>query len=420
MKSIPNKLAAALLLAGMLPAAHALDLTYSGYIRGGTGINLRGGVQTCFGLGGADSKFRLGNECDYVIEPNFRAKLTSYEGADWFVHVMPSVYRAWGQEEGGTDVKDGSGKVIGSSGGSSELITRFGQVYAGGEKIKELNGGSVWAGKRFFNRLQTGINDQFLENHDGQGGGVENIDLGGAKLSAAFMLDPLGSVDSANNKRYSIPVAVTDIKTNADGALSVYVTPSAQTKSKDQAKNTDPASEKSGIELGVYHKQGNLIGGNLLAGLKFEKQGEVKSTRIVAQWDGKIAASTQLDVLTEFRVKTAPGKSGNKWFALGARTDTSLGGPFHLLLEAGHDRVKPEDGSPAQTLTKLTVAGAMSAGPDPWSRPTVRLFMTHALWNEAARTSSFGGGWVNQQRAAQVFGDKKSGTSIGVQAETWW
>ncbi len=404
MKSTTKKLTAALALAGLMPAAYALDLTYSGYIRGGTGINVRGGVQTCFQLPGADSKWRLGNECDYVIEPNFRAKLASYEGADWFVHVMPSVYRAWGQEENGTD----------------ELTARFGQVYAGGEKIKQLGNGSVWAGRRFFNRLQTGINDQFLENHDGEGGGVEGVDLGGAKLSAGFMLNPRGAVSTANDKRYSVPVAVTGIKTNADGALSVYFTPSAQTKSTDQNTKVDPAKQDAGIELGVYHKQGNLAGGNLLVGVKFEKQGDVKSYRGVGEWGGKISASTNLDVLGEVRVLSAPNDAGNTWFGLGARTDTHLGGPFRVILEAGHDRVKPKaSGSAALGMTKFTIAGAMSAGADPWSRPTVRVFMTHAIWNEAARLA-LGQGWVNNTRAQQIFGDKKSGTSFGVQAETWW
>jgi maltoporin len=419
MKSTTKKLAAALALAGLMPAAYAVDLTYSGYVRGGTGINTRGGVQTCFQLPGADTKWRLGNECDYVVETNFRAKVASYEGADWFVHAMPSVYRAWGQQEGGEDVKDGSGNVIGSTKGTDELTTRFGQIYAGGEKITQLGGGSVWAGRRFFNRLQTGINDQFLENHDGEGGGVEGVGLGGAKLSAAFMLNPRGAVDSANDKRASLPIAVTDIKTNTDGALSVYLTPSFQTKSKDQSTQTEPAKQDSGFELGLYHKQGNLLGGNLLGGFKFDKQGDVKNTRLIAQWDGKISASTNLDVLGEYRINSAPNNGGNKWLAIGARTDTHLGGPFRLLLEAGHDQVKLDNGSPSRSMTKFTIAGAMSAGADPWSRPTVRVFMTHAVWNEAARLA-LGQGWVNNTRAQQIFGDKKSGTSIGVQAETWW
>ncbi len=64
-------------------------------------------------------------------------------------------------------------------------------------------------------------------------------------------------------------------------------------------------------------------------------------------------------------------------------------------------------------MTKFTAALAASAGKEPGSRPTVRLFLTHAIWNDAARLALSG-------RTQEVFGDKKAGTSLGIQAETWW
>lgn len=64
-------------------------------------------------------------------------------------------------------------------------------------------------------------------------------------------------------------------------------------------------------------------------------------------------------------------------------------------------------------MTKFTLAGAVLAGNEAWSRPTIRLFVTHAIWNEAARDTL-------TDRLQQVYGDKKAGTSIGIQAETWW
>ena len=103
---------------------------------------------------------------------------------------------------------------------------------------------------------------------------------------------------------------------------------------------------------------------------------------------------------------------------LGARTDTHLGGPFRMLVEVGHDQVKPDVGA-TRNMTKFTLAGAVSAGKEAYSRPTIRLFVTHAIWNEAAR-QVLGQNWVNGERLQQVYGDKKAGTSVGIQAETWW
>jgi len=108
-----------------------------------------------------------------------------------------------------------------------------------------------------------------------------------------------------------------------------------------------------------------------------------------------------------------------KWLSIGGRIDRHISGPYRVIVELGHDQVKPGGGGATRTMTKFTVVGAISAGKDTWSRPTLRLFATHAIWNEAAR-QVLGNGWVNEQRLKQVYGDKKAGTSLGVQAETWW
>ena len=71
----------AMTLAGAAGAALAAPpIEFSGYMRAGVGVNTRGGNQVCFGLAGADTKFRLGNECDYVVEPTFDAKLADALG----------------------------------------------------------------------------------------------------------------------------------------------------------------------------------------------------------------------------------------------------------------------------------------------------------------------------------------------------
>jgi maltoporin len=385
--------------------ASALTVDFSGYMRAGTGVNLRGGTQVCFGLGGADSKWRLGNECDYVIEPNFDAKLAEYEGSTWNVHVMPSVYRAWGQKE----------DFAGAGTGTDELVARFGQIYTYGTKISALGNGTVWAGKRFFHRLQTGINDQFLENHDGDGAGVEDIELGVGKLSVGFMMNGRGD---ANNNRFALPVRLSDVKTLPNGTLSVFVTPEAQLKSTDQSTGTTPAQQAKSLSVGVYQTVGGTLGGDTLVGFKHERITKDDSkTRLVVQQTGAIGLSTRFDLLGEYRVaKSAAGNSS--WFGVGARTDTHISGPFRVIAEVGNDRVKP-DGASAQSMTKFSVAGAVSAGKDPWSRPTIRVFLTHAIWNEAAR-KELNTNWVNGQRLQQVYGDQKSGTSVGIQAETWW
>ena len=399
-----TRLIIALGLAGIGSAAMAAPpIDFSGYMRAGVGVNARGGTQVCFGLPGADTKWRLGNECDYVIEPSFSAKLASYEGADWHVHFMPSVYRAWGGNE--------FVGAPGSEGSGDELVTRFGQVYTYGNNISALGNGKLWAGRRFYNRLQLGINDHFIENNDGDGAGLEDINLGFGKLSVAVMMNPS---EAAFDNRLTIPIRLTNIKTFKNGELAVYVSGADSTQTKNQLTGVEPAEKAKRATLGVYHTQGGVLGGNLLVGAKYEREGGVKTARLIAQESTQFGA-TAFDAIAEFRNRDAPNNGGDKWYSIGARTDTYISGPFRFLAELGHDRISPDVGE-TRALTKLTLAGAVSAGNTAGSRPTIRLFVTHAVWNDAARQAFVAGG----SRTAEIYGDKKSGTSIGIQGETWW
>jgi maltoporin len=250
------------------------------------------------------------------------------------------------------------------------------------------------------------------------------MDLGVGKLSIAFMMDPnygtgvtAGTPGAAavNNNRFALPIRLTNIKDMPNGELAIYVTPSKQLKTESQSQTppTDPTSQDSGLAVGVYQTlNGVILGGNTLIGFKHDKQGETKNTRGVFQQSANFGA-TAVDFITEYRVAKNASNTGNKWFTIGARADTWIGGPFRFLVEAGHDMVKPEAGGDKLNMTKLTAAVAASAGKEAGSRPTVRLFLTHATWNEAARLALSG-------NTREVFGDKKAGTSIGVQAEAWW
>lgn len=395
----------ALALAGLCGSAQAINVDFSGYFRAGVGINTEGGNQVCFQTPGADTKWRLGNECDYVIEPTFSAKIASYEGSDWSVVFMPNAFQSYGGDNEG-------------------LKAGYGQVYAYGTKIAALGNGTVWAGKRFYNRLQLGINDHFLENDDGDGAGIENIELGWGKLSLAAMTNPNGTDSDgagvlgpdANNARIKFPLRITGIKTVPNGELAVYVKPSIQHESDDQANAlNNPGEEAKAISLGAYQTlNGVVMGGSTLLGIRYDKQADRKNTLFALQQQGKFGV-TSWDFISEYRIRDDDDPlEANKWFSIGGRTDTHMGGPFRLLVELGHDQVKPDQGD-TRNLTKLTVAGAVSGGPDAGSRPTIRLFVTHAIWNEATRVAA-----GLDSRVREVFGNEKSGTSIGVQAEAWW
>jgi maltoporin len=434
MKFITQCSVLVLALAGATQVS-AVEVDFSGYARAGIGLSGKGGGQVCFGLANADTKWRLGNECDYTIEPIFTAKFAKLDDKSaWGVVVMPKVYRTWANN-------NANAATFGD-----ELPVNMGQLYFFGESVPQLANGRIWGGRRYYDRLQLGINDQFLENEDGDGAGIEDMQLFGGKFSVAWLMNPNDdknpydgstgvynpgtAVDKTgvNNKSYRVTTRLTEIGTVQDGALQFWAGYYGNSVSDDTSSGKAVETKKPDghFRFAVYHTLNNFLGGGNISGVKLENGKTIQLWRAFTQQNTFVPSiRTNFDFITEFRSKKTRDNDSqpwvkNDWFSIGGRSDTQISGPFRFLVELGHDHVKPEGGS-AQNLTKLTLVGAMSAGKDAGSRPTFRLFYTYAKWNEAAKLS---GGvydhWQSGSRLKQIYGDATTGSTFGIQSEAWW
>lgn len=399
-------------------AAGAAEIDFSGYARLGTGTNSQGGQQVCFKLPGADKAWRLGNECSYLIQPTFRAKVGEFEGAQWGVQVTPRAFHEYGDAN------------------NDELTASFGEMYAFASPVAELGGGRVWAGRRFYNGLNLNLTDQDVETNDGDGAGIEDIALDVyGKFSVAVISNPRTAV---NKNRVALPLRMTNIPTFENGELSVYLTHYKTSASNAITTGATPSvtpavQEADGRSLGLYQNfKGLLLGGDTLIGVRKDRavaayeggplnyenvRAFVQQTVPVSSWN------TTFEGLAQWRDQTDTSATSNAkstWVGVGLRSDTRIKGPLRLLLEVSNDRVTPEGGD-MRSLTKFTIAGAISAGADAGSRPTIRVFYTHANWNEAARQAFLSQtGYGPDMRVGQVFGDSLSGSSAGVLLEANW
>ena len=411
-------------VAKRMPKGPAVE--FAGYARAGVGLNVRGGKEVCFVLNGADAKWRLGNECDYVIEPQFTGRLVQRnDGSNWGVVVMPGLYRTW----------DSPGPAF------NDVPSVFRQIYFFGENIPELAHGRVWGGRRYYDRLHLDINDQFLEIHDSDGAGIEDMQVGSGKLSVAFLMNPNSEADpvpnpapmgapipSANLAPWKINVRYTGIKTAPEGELQLWAGIHGSTTSDDQLDTgvVVPAPDTL-YRLGVYHTLNKVLNGNNLVGAKIEYTKNHFLWRVVTQQQVPFNnGHSQIDVIGEFRsTRDRPNEAGefatNNWLSLGARIDHQLAGPFRFMFEAGIDHVFAAAGGDPN-LIKITPCLAINAGESNGSRPTVRLFYTHGIWNAAAQTAPLGvyTGGTSGTRLAQVYGNATNGGSFGLQAEAWW
>jgi maltoporin len=112
--------------------------------------------------------------------------------------------------------------------------------------------------------------------------------------------------------------------------------------------------------------------------------------------------------------------SAGDWYSGGYRVSLALTQHAKFLHESGRDTVIPKNGSGQRSLTKGTVALALTAAKGFWARPELRLFYTYAVWNTNAAIATVDSGklYTTPDPNTGVF--KLSGSIAGLQAEAMW
>ena len=405
-RTILKALPAALTLALLCGSAYAGDDEgFHGYFRAGAGSSSTDGPQSCFGLGGNTMKYRLGNECDAYGEFGYTKELAKTDnGASFVGTIWADVY---------SPKSDFGGSKLGLA-----------KAYVEAKNLDFLNGATAWIGKRYYFRPDIHMLDLQYINLNGTGAGIDGLKAGPGKFSYAFFKDndePEASAIRHNVIYEGLPV---NPGGTIDAALSLI--------------SADGGDDRhNGWQLSVFHKQDKVLGGGNTVGLQYgvgpgtgiggpccDRIGSSGSTALgsdvtrlrvfdhlviqpTAQFSMEFVALMQRD-------KSEAGGSST-WTTLGVRPVYALTKNLKLQMEIGTDRVTSPTGGPAQRLTKVTFAPTISAGQGYWARPELRAFVTYGKWNDAATAS------VNaSNNSGPVYGNRTSGTSVGVQLETWF
>jgi maltoporin len=390
--------------------AHASDAEgeYHGYFRAGVGSSTDSrGPQSCYGLGGNTMRYRLGNECDTYGEFEYQKEMAkSPNGVSFVGHIMVAAY------------------TPSSAVSDSELS--MSKMYVEAKNIEILNGGTAWIGKRYYMRPDIHMLDLQYINMNGTGGGIDQYKLGPGRISYGFFKDN----DKPGNSAIRQNLVYQGIPINQDGTLEVLTTFITPDK-KDSISH-------SGWQATVLHKQDKVWGGANTFGIQYgvgpgtgaggqccDRMGTTGSirngndvTRLrifnslwiqpTPEWSAEMVAIVQRD-------KSDVSGGSSTWTTLGVRPVYAVNDNFKLQFELGTDRVTSPTGGAAQRLTKLTFAPTLTAGKGYWSRPELRAFVTYGKWNDAATVA------VNKaNESGPVYGNGTSGTSFGLQVETWF
>ncbi len=404
-------------ITALLGASSASALDYDGYFRVGPGLTSKNNARACYNLGITGGHYRLGNECDFYGEFGL-AQVGNVDGVTYKAKVMFNEYNP--------------GTNIGSSSSSFE------QMYVEAKGYDIAPDSTFWIGKRFFGRADVHILDKFFVNLSGVGAGFDLAAAGGRLAFAYFSSDNGGGgvggndttnngggVGTATNPGNRLNIDLTDVPVNPGGKLRV-----TGTFTNGRFDNPTDGKGTNGFGLSLQHNQTIAgLGENTLwlqyaqgsAGLdgnfgEMTAQSSVKQMTVVESlvWQVGTFGGQAVALYGSHDKNDLTGAAKYSWISVGGRASLALSKNFKLLAEYGHMEKKP-DGSPTQKLDKFTFAPTLTTGAGFWNRPELRLYVTTAKWNNAARDA---GGSVNG--VTGLVNDKTSGTSFGLQAEVWF
>ncbi|HBH7063902.1 TPA: maltoporin [Enterobacter cloacae] len=430
-----RKVPLALAIAAGIMSAQAGAVDFKGYARSGIGWTGSGGEQQCFQATGAQSKYRLGNECETYAELKLGQEVWK-EGDKSFYFDTNVAYSVSQQNDW------------------ESTSPAFREANVQGKNLIEwLPGSTIWAGKRFYQRHDVHMIDFYYWDISGPGAGIENIDLGFGKLSLAATRssESGGSAtfadrDANGDRIYDnvVPNDVFDVRlagleTNPGGTLELGVD-YGHTNIPDDYY-LQPGASKDGWLFTAEHTQSMMKGFNKFV-LQYGTDSMTSNGKGIPQggsvdndgsmWrvldHGAITLADRWDLMYVgmYQNIDRDNNNGTEWWTVGVRPMFKWTPIMSTLLEVGYDNVKSQKTDEKNSQYKITLAQQWQAGDSIWSRPAIRVFATYAKWDEKwgyANNSDTGytSGVAYSDTSAKTFsrGDNDEWT-FGAQMEIWW
>ncbi|WP_120996272.1 maltoporin [Stutzerimonas urumqiensis] len=417
----PGYLLAALLVSG--PAA-AVD--FHGYMRSGVGATAGGGDQACFQVAGAPAKYRLGNECETYAEIGLGQQVWEEGEKSFYVDTMIAYKSTQENDWEGSDTNaDGNYNPYDEAG--DVALRQFHVI--GKNLIDALPGADIWAGKRYYKRHDVHINDYYYWDVSGPGAGIEDIDLGFAKASVAWMRNTdgdwvyQGSGTGTNIANDTLDFRLAEIDVNPGGKLEIGYD-YGKANLADFQERDDGYEDQKGHLVTLEHTQGNWFGGYNKLAVQYGTDGIIGSSgrnstgnsdgdmlRVVNQGVVGLSENIEMMYVQIYEDKDFDNESGQTWASFGVRPVYKWNDVMSTAFEFGYDYIEPQaDDQDSRDLKKFTIAQQWSAGRSFWARPQIRVFATYAMWD----------GGRYQAASQSIDAGDDDGLTFGVQAEAWW
>ncbi|SBZ18560.1 maltoporin [Klebsiella pneumoniae] len=305
------------------------------------------------------------------------------------------------------------------------------KAYVGVTNVLESNPNAyLWAGRDFHQRPQQGINDYFWMNHDGQGAGVKNFDIGGVQFDVAavsqvkscspeVMADETnpsritctGSSDTGDNGHYALTTKTHNIKA---GPIDVEV----YANYGFDSKAVDSDARLEAWQGGLVLSHTNDSGVNKVI-LRYSDNSDNSVynktdalTTVYASFEGshKFTQQAQVEYLLAFHDydNGKDNTDNRKNYGAIVRPMYFWNDVHSTWLEAGYQRVDYDQGGDNHGW-KLTLSQNIAIGMGPEFRPMLRFYVT--------------GGQVDNEHTAKVNGTQDQqldSLNVGGMFEAWF
>jgi len=389
-----------------LGSASASAVDFHGYMRSGVGISDNGGMQTL----SKQKVGRLGNEDETYSEVQLGQEVYNKGGKTFYVDSM------FAMTSNGSNDWEGTG----DSNDATFALRQF------NVQAKGLFGGNevTWAGKRYYQRHDIHITDNYYWDVSGSGAGVEQIKVGPGQMAFAVVRSDSGDL---NNNILDARYAGIPLWSDASLEVGLDYAMANPTDAQDKASDTAGTDIDNGAMLTAELTAGMLGGFNksvvqVMAdsyatlpiynggGSWTAQNGDNADGFRVINW-GVLPFGDKVEFGHEILFgKTNLDGGDADIFNVVVRPMYKWTDVMKTVVEMGysHDTVTVDGAGDAQhDMQKYTIAQAWSAGSGFWARPELRVFASYLKGDGNFRADDKG---VAQDDAY----------NFGVQAEAWW
>ena len=406
-------------------------LEFHGYLRSGYGMNGEGGKMEAFKAPGAFAKYRLGNEAETYGEMALTNNWLREDDPLSAPYVRTTVMMSYSTGENFTYDSLNNTK----QGNDIALRQAF---IEGGNIFRTIPDIRLWAGQRYYQRMDIHIDDFYYLDMSGYGAGIEDVPLGKfGRLQLAWLGGSVSDYEVETHgklAKQNIDFRLTDIPVPL-GKLTLWVDYSnVRGGDVSNAFNPDGSNihvqSSSGWAVGLFHRtpEETFLGGynqftiqyGAGAAYNFSSTLDSAGPNLDDAWHFRVTDHFTIQPWKQFAVQAVGlydkihyggPDSDNEWYSLGARPVFFWNDRFSSALEAGIDWVNSDVTDKDGHLWKITFAPlVVSRGEKFFSRPQLRVYITYAGWTDSFKGSVGGTPYM----------DDTQGLSYGIQAEAWW